>query len=120
MDRSRHPPESAHLGALSLRRSALIVGAPLALAVLEIFHPHPDDLLDVDVKTWLTIHYAQILLFPLSAWAVAALVHGHAGLASAICRAAMFVFAVAFVAFDTVAGVVTGVLVDAARTSRVP
>ena len=50
-------------------RIALIVGAPLLLAIVELFHPHPDDLLQVDVKTWLAVHYAQIPLFPLSALA---------------------------------------------------
>ena len=34
----------------------LIVGAPLALAVLEVFHPHPGDLLALDVRTWLAVH----------------------------------------------------------------
>jgi hypothetical protein len=52
---------------------ALVVGAPLLLAVVELFHPHPHDLLNLDVDTWLAVHYAQIPLFPLSALAVAAL-----------------------------------------------
>lgn len=55
-------------------RIALIVGAPLLLAAVELLHPHPGDLLDLDAKTWLAVHYAQILLFPLSALAVTALV----------------------------------------------
>jgi CheY-like chemotaxis protein len=52
---------------------ALSVGAPLLLAVVELFHPHPGDVLSLDVQTWLAVHYAQILLFPLSALAVTAL-----------------------------------------------
>jgi len=98
----------------------LIVGAPLALALLEVFHPHPGDLLALDVKTWLAVHYAQILLFPLSAVAVALLVRGREDVAAAVCRVAMFVFAASYVAFDTAAGVVTGILVDAARASGAP
>src|SRR6266705_3293354 len=93
-------------------RIALIVGAPLLLAVVELFHPHPGDLLDLDAKTWLAVHYAQILLFPLSALAVSALVNNQAGVAATVCRVAMFVFAISFVAFDSAAGVVTGILVD--------
>src|SRR5437899_7308757 len=101
-------------------RIALIVGAPLLLAVIELFHPHPGDLLDLDAKTWLAVHYAQILLFPLSALAVSALVNNQVGVAATICRVAMFVFAISFVAFDSAAGVVTGILVDAAQRSPSP
>jgi hypothetical protein len=96
------------------------VGPPLALAVLEVFHPHVHDLMDVNVRIWLTIHYAQIPLFMLSALAMAALVRGHHGIAPAICRVAMFVFAASYIPFDTAAGVATGALVQAARDSGDP
>jgi hypothetical protein len=99
---------------------ALAAGAPLALAVLEMFHPHVHDLMDVDLRVWLTIHYAQIPLFMLSALAMAALIRGYTGLAPAICRVAMFVFAASYIPFDTAAGVATGVLVRAARASGDP
>jgi hypothetical protein len=98
----------------------LIVGAPLALAVVEVFHPHPGDLLQLDVKTWLAVHYAQIPLFALSAVAMVLLVRGREDMAAASCRAAMLVFAVSYISFDTAAGVVTGILVDAAQTSGTP
>jgi hypothetical protein len=101
----------------SPHEAVFIVGVPLLLAVVELFHPHPGDLLTLDVKTWLAVHYAQIPLFPLSALAVAALVRDHGGIAAGICRVAMFIFAVSFIAFDTAAGVVTGILVDAAQKS---
>ena len=97
--------------------TALAVGAPLALAVLEVFHPHPGDLLALDVHLWLVVHYAQILLFPLSAVAVALLVRGRDDIAAAICRIAMFVVAASDVAFDTAACVLTGILVDSAQRS---
>jgi hypothetical protein len=100
--------------------TALVVGAPLLLAVVELFHPHPHDLLDLDVHTWLVVHYAQIPLFALSALAIATLVRGQAGLAASLCRVAMFVFAVSYTAFDTAAGVVTGILVNAAHKSGTP
>lgn len=48
------------------------------------------------------------------------LVRGRAGIAAILCRVAMFVFAVSYVAFDTAAGVVTGILVNAAHTSGTP
>ncbi len=45
----------------------LVVGGPLLLAIVEVFHPHPHDLLNLDVNAWLGIHYAQIPLFALAA-----------------------------------------------------
>ena len=100
--------------------TVLIVGAPLALALVELFHPHPRDLLQLDVKTWLVVHYAQIPLFALSAVAMVLLVRGREDMAATFCRAAMLVFAVSYISFDTAAGVVTGVLVDAAQKSGMP
>ena len=98
----------------------LIVCGPLLLAVVELFHPHPHDLLEIDVRTWLTVHYLQIPLFPLSALAVARLVRDRPGLVAFLCRIAMFIFAVTYTAFDTAAGVVTGILVRAAHASGTP
>jgi hypothetical protein len=98
----------------------LVVGMPLLLAILEVFHPHPHDLLNLDVHTWMVIHYAQIPLFPLTALAVVTLVRGRPDTASILCRIAMFVFAVRYVAFDTAAGVVTGILVRSAHESATP
>ncbi|HET6206405.1 MAG TPA: hypothetical protein VFD98_06315 [Terracidiphilus sp.] len=97
-----------------------IVGVPLLLAVVEIFHPHPHNLLELDVDTWLTVHYLQLPLFALAAMAVAALVRGRADIGAQVCRGAMFVFGVSFIAFDTAAGIVTGILVNAAHRSQVP
>jgi hypothetical protein len=94
-----------------------IVAAPAALAVLEVFHPHAHDLLQADVRTWLVVHYAQILLFPLAALALAMLVREQNSVAAAVCRVSLFVFAVSYIAFDTAAGVVTGILVSAGRNS---
>ena len=100
--------------------TVLMVGAPFALAVLELFHPHPGDVFQLPLRVWLEVHYAQILLFPLAALAVVLIVRGNAGLVAGIARVAMFAFAVTFVAFDTAAGVVTGVLVQAAQASGAP
>src|SRR5262245_36825517 len=100
--------------------TVLTVGAPLALAVLELFHPHPHDVFDLDLQTWLVIHYLQLPLMPLSALAAVVLVRGRPGLAAAVARVGMFVFAVTYTAFDTTAGIVTGVLVKAAHATGTP
>jgi hypothetical protein len=90
------------------------------LVVIECFHPHPHDLLALNEWKWLIVHYAQIPLFPLSSLAVVALVRGRTDVAAVVCRVAMFVFAVSYTAFDTAAGVVTGILVKAAHQSGAP
>jgi hypothetical protein len=97
--------------------TALVIGAPLCLAVLELFHPRPHDLFTVDLSAWMLVHYLQIPLFPLAALALARLVRDRADWAAALCGVAMFVFAVSYVAFDTAAGVVTGILLQASRAS---
>jgi len=98
----------------------LSIGAPLTLAVVEIFHPHPHDLFQLDLRTWLIVHYLQIPLFPLSALAVVILLRGLPGIAAWFARVAMFIFAVSYVAFDTAAGIVTGILLQAAKSSSAP
>jgi uncharacterized membrane protein YqjE len=99
---------------------ALVVGAPLLLAIVELVHPQPHDLMKLDVRTWLAVHYAQIVLFPLSALAVAWWVKGQRGIAATVCRVALFVFAATWTAWDAVAGVATGILLDAAHHSGTP
>ena len=96
------------------------VVAPLLLAVVEVFHPHPHDLFAIDLNRWLFVHYAQVLLFPLSAFAVAILVRRQSGLLPTMCRLAMFVFGVSYTVFDTAAGLVTGTLIKAAIASGNP
>jgi len=99
---------------------ALSVGAPLVLAIVEIFHPHPHDLLKLDLGAWLFVHYAQIPLFPLTALGIATLVRRQTGVAAMLCRVALFAFGVTYIAFDTAAGLVTGILVKAANASSTP
>ena len=64
------------LGRRTLAKAGLGAVPPLLLAVLAYFHPQPQDLLKLDVDSWLLVHYAQIPLFPLVALSIAALL-GH-------------------------------------------
>jgi hypothetical protein len=68
----------------------------------------------------MAVHYAQIPLFPLSALSVTMLVSGRTDGAAWLCKAGMFVFAVAFTSFDTAAGLVIGLLVKGALASGDP
>jgi hypothetical protein len=99
---------------------AEVVAAPLLLAIVEIFHPHPRDLLQLDVARWMFVHYAQIPLFPLSALSMVMLLRDCPGWDAWLCKAGMFVFAVAFTSFDTAAGLVIGQLVQRALASADP
>jgi hypothetical protein len=107
-------------GRRTLAKAGLGAAPPLLLAVLAYFQPQPQDLLKLDVDGWLFAHYAQIPLFPLVALSVAALLGNCRDLTAKVSRAALFVFAVAFVAFDAAAGAVTGILVQAAQASSDP
>ena len=104
----------------SISESLLIVGAPLSLAIIELFHPHPHDLMALDVQTWLVVHYLQLPLFPLAAIALVLLLNQQKDIAASISRIAMFIFAVSYTAFDTAAGIVTGILLKAAHASATP
>ena len=99
---------------------AAVAAAPLLLAIVEIFHPHPHDLFDLDVQRWMFVHYAQIPLFPLAALSMALLVRDRTDWAARLCKAGMFVFAVAFTSFDTAAGLAIGLLVKGAVASGHP
>ncbi|HEX7794277.1 MAG TPA: hypothetical protein VF456_08005 [Vicinamibacterales bacterium] len=117
------PGEGIHLTVTGTRQRlelAATAGPALVLAVLEVFHPHPHDLLHVDITRWMTVHYTQLVLFPLVAWSQVMLIQREEGGFASLCRAAMFVFGVAYVAFDTAAGIATGVLVRSAYASVSP
>lgn len=100
--------------------ASLIIGAPLTLGLVELFHPHLHDFMTLDLSAWMFVHYAQIPLFPLAALGVVTLIRSSSGAAASICRIAMFTFAISYVAFDTAAGLVTGILASAAQHSHVP
>lgn len=106
---------------IALRKSDIAgVGALMSLAVLELFHPQPHDLLKLDLPMWFGVHYAQIPLFPLAALALAGLIRGRSGIAPAVARVMFFLFAATWTAWDAVAGVATGILVNAAQKSGTP
>jgi hypothetical protein len=105
---------------MRLWRVNVAIWVPFTLAVVEMFHPHPHDLLTVDERRWLMVHYAQLALFPLAALSQMLLIRGRTEYAAVLCRWAMFVFGVSYVAFDTAAGLVTGVLVRAAHATTAP
>ena len=102
---------------LVLRRVVLL-GAPLALALLEIFHPErPSSASEaVEQGGWfMWFHMIQIPLIGLIALAVYLLTEGLEGRAVMVSRWAIGVFAVFFSAYDAAAGIATGFALRAAQ-----
>jgi hypothetical protein len=94
---------------LVLRRVVLL-GTPLTLAILEIFHPQPRGVGDaVEQGGWfMWFHIVQVPLIGLIALAVYLLTEGLEGRAVMVSRWAAGVFAVFFSAYDAAAGIATG------------
>jgi hypothetical protein len=95
---------------LVLRRVVLL-GAPLALAILEIFHPERPNTASeaVEQGVWfMWFHFIQVPLIGLIALAVYLLTEGLEGKAVIVSRWAIGVFAVFFSAYDAAAGIGTG------------
>ena len=94
----------------------VILGSPLALAVVELFHAggHHGAVfarLAPEIDRWLTVHLIQLVLFPLAALSLYLMLEGRNGLAARASRILLGVFAVGYVAFDAIAGLAIGVLV---------
>ena len=95
-------------------RRAIVIGAPVALAVVEVWHPQfaagaEQTLLPV-ADRWLAIHLIQLPLLVLLALALYLLVAGVDSAAATIARLGSVVFAALYSALDAVAGIATGVL----------
>jgi hypothetical protein len=99
-------------------RGVVLLGAPLALAVLEIFHPErPNSASEaVEQGVWfMWFHFIQVPLIGLMALAVYLLTAGMEGLTTGVSRWAIGVFAVFFSAYDAAAGIGTGYALRNAR-----
>jgi hypothetical protein len=88
----------------------VLLATPLALAILEYFHPQPSGVADaVEQGGWfMWFHIIQVPLIGLIALAVYLLTNGLEGRAVSVSRWAIAVFAVFFSAYDAAAGIATG------------
>jgi hypothetical protein len=102
-------------------RTLVLVGAPLAWIPVAFLHPgaNPDSVyedLAAAADRWLYVHLAQLALtlwFGVAMWMAVA---GRRGVAATVTRAAVPVFLVSFAAFDSVAGISTGLAVRHAQS----
>jgi hypothetical protein len=99
-------------------RRALLLAPSLALAVLEVFHPQPDFNVQalLDASTWFAwFHVIQLVLTGLVALSVLLLAADYGQVNAWITRLGIGVFLVFFGAYDTLAGIGTGLAMHTAR-----
>ena len=102
-------------------RRIVLIGAPLAWIPVAFLHPaaSPDAVyedLAAAADRWLYVHLAQLVLTLWLGVAMWIAVAGRRGLAASITRFAVPVFLVSFAAFDSVAGIATGLVVRHAQS----
>jgi len=95
----------------------LMVGVPLAWALLLLLHPtgDGDDFYPVvadNTTEWLVVHVGTLVFVPLMAAAIYVLLNGLDGTAARVSRIALGFFVVFYLAFEVLVGIGVGVLVD--------
>jgi hypothetical protein len=103
---------------LTLRR-IILLGTPLVLTVLLIFHPSPyDDVAGELIPIagwWIALHTIGFVLFALMGAALWMLTAGLGGVVATVSRVAAVVFALFYDAGDAIAGISTGILARSAE-----
>lgn len=100
-------------------RRVLLIGGPLALAVVLWWHPAGGENVYEgvrnDVDAWLTVHTVFLLVTPLLGIAAFVLLHGISSRAATVSRIALVFFLVFYTAYESNVGIGTGILVDYAN-----
>jgi hypothetical protein len=96
----------AHLnGKLTISR-VILFGTPLLWIVLALIHPHEPD----EADRWVFVHFSQLALTPFLAFAAWMLLDGIHSRVATVSRVAIVTWVVFFSAYDSVAGIATGLL----------
>jgi hypothetical protein len=98
------------------RRLALLVGVPIAWAIVLLFHPTGDGtevfpVVDGQLGAWMVVHLTMVAFIPLLAMAVHHLVRDLHDLPARITRWALPVFVSVYGAYEALMGVGNGILV---------
>lgn len=100
-------------------RRVIILGTPLVLGILDLFHPTFStgafDGISLCLGWWLTLHILQLPLFCLLALSVYLLLDGVQGTLATLSKVALGIFAVFYPALDAILGISTGALVSYAN-----
>src|SRR5918993_5856007 len=98
----------------STLRRIVLLGTPLALTFLLLFHPSPYDDVAGELMPiagwWIALHTILFLLVPLMGVALWLLTAGLEGVVATLSRLAAVVFALFYDAGDAIAGISTGIL----------
>ncbi|MFD2673270.1 hypothetical protein [Marinicrinis sediminis] len=105
-------------------RWLILLGAPAALGLLELWHPshvYFDHMLAhaEEGDWWLTLHIYQLPLFALVATSIWLLLKEVDHFFACISRIALWIFAITYTAFDTLAGISTGILIKYMRDAAI-
>jgi len=105
-------------------RRAVLLGAPLLMAVSSVIHPHPPlrepgmlAFLRPRASVWMGVHLGQLVLVLLLGIALWLLTEGLEGRAATASRIATAAFLVLYGAFDSVVGIGAGLLARAVDAS---
>ena len=103
---------------LTLRR-IVVLGTPLILTFLLLFHPSPYDDVAGELMPvagwWIALHTIVFILVPLMGVSLWMLTAGLEGVVATLSRVAAVVFALFYAAGDAIAGISTGILARSAE-----
>lgn len=105
----------------TLLKQIIVLGSPLVLGILEIWHPvgqpnmTPFESILPVVDWWLTLHLLQLPLFGLLGIGVILLVHNLRGWATIVSRIGIAFFLIFYTALDAITGIAGGLLIRNAR-----
>jgi hypothetical protein len=98
----------------------LLFVAPTLVGLLNLTHPRfkPPVFIGIvhHISWWLTLHILNLALFPLLGLAAFILVRDTHNFASALTKVALAIFIPIYAAFDAIAGIGTGILVENAKS----
>ena len=98
--------------------TSAVVLAAVCVAWVVVALIHPTSLTDDDTPMWMVVHIAQLVFAPIIALGILRLLKGVEGQAATVARVAAVAWAAWFSAYDAVAGIATGILIDGdARTA---
>jgi hypothetical protein len=92
-----------------LLRRSILFGAPLGYIVLGLVHPDDPDVGD-DATFFIYLHFVQLFLIALVAYALWLLVEGVESRSATVARIAIIPYAVFYANFDALAGIATGLI----------
>ena len=100
-------------------KQVLLFGAPILVGLLNLAHPmfKPpvySGIID-HISWWATLHILNLVLFPLLGLAAYLLISEVHNPASSLARVALAIFVPIYAAFDALAGIGTGILVENAK-----